>query len=221
MTAIPPTSAATGSPIVTGRSLPATSLGQKDFLTLLTAQLKNQDPTNPIQNSDFVAQLAQFSTVSGIGQVNTTLASIDSGLGAVGLASAAGLIGRQVLVPGDLARPDAAGRIAGAVTLAQPGSVTLTFSDAASGAVLGTQVLQGQTAGQVDFAWSGTPAALVAAHGQVRIGASQATATGAQMLDPLVYAQVLSAQTTAGTQDITLNVEDYGAVNSLEVGNLR
>lgn len=53
-----------------------TTLDQADFLALMTAQLKNQDPTKPADNSEYVAQLAQFSTVDGIGKSNTTLAAI-------------------------------------------------------------------------------------------------------------------------------------------------
>jgi flagellar basal-body rod modification protein FlgD len=53
-----------------------TTLDQADFLALMTAQLKNQDPTKPVDNSEYVAQMAQFSTVSGLAQSNTTLAAI-------------------------------------------------------------------------------------------------------------------------------------------------
>jgi flagellar basal-body rod modification protein FlgD len=53
-----------------------TTLDQADFLALMTAQLKNQDPTKPVDNSEYVAQMAQFSTVSGIAQSNTTLSAI-------------------------------------------------------------------------------------------------------------------------------------------------
>ncbi len=57
-----------------------TTLDQNDFLALMTAQLKNQDPTKPVDNSEYVAQMAQFSTVSGIAQSNTTLGSISAKL---------------------------------------------------------------------------------------------------------------------------------------------
>lgn len=53
-----------------------TTLDQADFLALMSAQLKNQDPTKPVDNSEYVAQMAQFSTVNGIAQSNTTLDAI-------------------------------------------------------------------------------------------------------------------------------------------------
>ncbi|WP_284109138.1 flagellar hook capping FlgD N-terminal domain-containing protein, partial [Escherichia coli] len=49
---------------------------QGSFLTLLVAQLTNQDPTNPMQNNELTTQLAQISTVSGIEKLNTTLGSV-------------------------------------------------------------------------------------------------------------------------------------------------
>ena len=47
-----------------------TALGQEDFLKLMTTQLQNQDPFAPMDNGDFIAQMAQFSTVTGITEIN-------------------------------------------------------------------------------------------------------------------------------------------------------
>ncbi len=63
------------------------TLDQSDFLALMSAQMKNQDPTKPVDNSQYVAQMAQFSTVSGISQGNATLASIAAKLDALIAAS--------------------------------------------------------------------------------------------------------------------------------------
>lgn len=64
-----------------------TTLDQADFLALMSAQLKNQDPTKPVDNNEYVAQMAQFSTVSGIAQSNTTLDAIAAKLDALIAAS--------------------------------------------------------------------------------------------------------------------------------------
>ena len=50
-----------------------TQLGQEDFLKLMTAQLSNQDPFAPQSNDQMIAQMAQFSTVSGIAELNSTV----------------------------------------------------------------------------------------------------------------------------------------------------
>ncbi|MBB6226696.1 flagellar basal-body rod modification protein FlgD [Polymorphobacter multimanifer] len=56
------------------------TLGQADFLALMTAQLKNQDPTKPVDNTEYVAQMAQFSMVAGVSESNTTLSRIAASL---------------------------------------------------------------------------------------------------------------------------------------------
>ena len=61
-------------PAPTARS--RTTLGHADFLALMTAQLKNQDPTKPVDNSEYVTQLAQLSTVTGISETNADLRAI-------------------------------------------------------------------------------------------------------------------------------------------------
>src|SRR4051812_38560800 len=67
-----------------------------EFLTLLTAQLKNQDPTNPTDPTQFVAQLAQFSTVEQLTRSNTTLDTIAQSLSGMALGQYAGIIGQTV-----------------------------------------------------------------------------------------------------------------------------
>lgn len=55
---------------------PKKTLDQSDFLALMSAQLKNQDPTKPVDNTEYVAQMAQFSAVSGIAETNQALAAV-------------------------------------------------------------------------------------------------------------------------------------------------
>lgn len=64
-------------------------LGQADFLRLLTAQLQTQDPTDPVDNKEMLAQMAQFSSVQGITDMSTTLKDIAKKLDAVLSAQAA------------------------------------------------------------------------------------------------------------------------------------
>ncbi len=69
---------------------------QNTFMQLLVAQLKNQDPLNPMDNSQLTSQLAQINTVNGISQLNTTLSSMATQSAA---SQASSLIGRTVEVP--------------------------------------------------------------------------------------------------------------------------
>ena len=65
-----------------------TTLDQADFLALMTAQLKNQDPTKPVDNAQYVTQLAQLSTVTGIAETNAGLRAISAKLDALLAATA-------------------------------------------------------------------------------------------------------------------------------------
>lgn len=75
--------------------LPQQTLGQKDFLNLLVAQLSAQDPMNPMSNTDFIAQMAQFSTLQQSQTMQQNLASIQAGQTAL---QANALLGETVQV---------------------------------------------------------------------------------------------------------------------------
>ena len=92
------------------------SLDQQDFLMLLTTQLRNQDPLKPLDSSQFVTQLAQFSQVSGVQEMNASLASLTAGMKSSAVLDGASLVGRYVLLEGNRAALAADGTIAGGVT---------------------------------------------------------------------------------------------------------
>lgn len=103
------------------------SLGKQDFLNLLIAQLKNQDPLQPQDDSAFVAQLAQFSSLEQQMQTNTSLTQIATQLQGQTNAQLASLLGTNATVQGS------------SVTLASAGSTApITFD--LSSASAGTQI---------------------------------------------------------------------------------
>lgn len=79
----------------------ASSNLQQQFMTLLMAQLKNQDPTDPASNTETTAQLAQINTVSGIENLNATLKGITNQIDTTQQLQASSLAGHGVLVSGD------------------------------------------------------------------------------------------------------------------------
>jgi flagellar basal-body rod modification protein FlgD len=157
------TSGATGAGAAAG-SGSATAQAAKDasdrFLTLLVAQLQNQDPLNPLDNAQVTTQLAQISTVSGINQLNATVAALGASFAASQSLQAAGLVGHDVVVGGnglDLATDKATGTAAarGGMSLADDANaVTVTIADAA-GTVVRTLDLGAQKAGDQFFEWDG------------------------------------------------------------------
>jgi flagellar basal-body rod modification protein FlgD len=75
-------------------------LGEDDFLKMLIAQLQNQDPLNPLQGADFAAQLAQFSSLDQLTQINTQLSSLASSLSSTNNSQVVSLIGDEVVANG-------------------------------------------------------------------------------------------------------------------------
>lgn len=74
---------------VTTQSYGFDSLGQGDFLRLMTQQMKMQDPFDPVDNKEMLAQMAQFSQLAGVNDINVNLKSIADKLDAVLAAQAA------------------------------------------------------------------------------------------------------------------------------------
>ncbi|MHB1230070.1 MAG: flagellar hook assembly protein FlgD [Halothiobacillus sp.] len=93
--AIPPASTAAGGG--------TQSLDMNSFMKLLTTQLQNQDPTKPTDNSQMIAQLAQFSSLQGISQLNTTVSGFQSTLQSNQVMQAASLVGKAAIVKGNTA----------------------------------------------------------------------------------------------------------------------
>ncbi len=196
-------------------------LGQKDFLTLLTAQLQNQDPFKPMENGEFLAQMAQFSTVQGIENVNTTLGGISNQIGSNRIATGSSLLGQQVMVPGALARADESGAVHGAVDLPNAATeVRVIYTNAETGAVLHRQDLGPQPAGMVGFSWEGVPEDLRSARTPVRVAIESVPGAEAAT-DTFVYARVIGVDMPQNTSEMTLRVEDYGMRSSLEVTSIR
>ncbi|MCX8477684.1 MAG: flagellar hook assembly protein FlgD [Sphingomonas sp.] len=182
---------ATGSGSTTDTNLGKTEMDQGDFLTLMTAQLKNQDPFEPVDNTQMVAQMAQFSSLSGITEMNTTLKAIADKLSGTSLGDALGYVGKTVLTEGSTAYPRTSGGIAGAVALAEDAtdvSVTITDPD---GKTLKTLVLGAQDKGAVAFDWDGTTdSGDPAGEGPFTVKVTARNADGAVSVAPLVWAPV-------------------------------
>ncbi|MDH0200035.1 flagellar hook assembly protein FlgD [Comamonas aquatica] len=137
---------------------------QDQFLTLLVAQLQNQDPTNPMDNSQLTSQMAQISTVSGIEKLNSTVESVASQLASMQMLQGVSMIGRTVLSEGNqlglAASEDEEGNIklSGTAAFDLEGSasnVTVTITDA-NGKIVDTIEMGSANAGRSYFTWDGS-----------------------------------------------------------------
>ncbi len=134
-----------------------TEVGQNDFLRLMLEQLRNQDPLNPEKGAEFVAQLAQFSTVSGIEKLSAGFGELVDSLRGSQALSAAALVGGTALVAAErftLGADPQSGGLAGAIDVPTRGTVSIEVVNDA-GAVVHSIDLGSRGPGLSDFAWDG------------------------------------------------------------------
>ncbi|MEK9211223.1 flagellar hook assembly protein FlgD [Sphingomonas sp. 2378] len=205
--------AASGASSTTTAAKKSDTLDQSSFLKLLTAQLKNQDPFSPMDNTQMVAQMAQFSSVAGISEMNTTLSAIATKLNGTTKADAMSYVGKTVLTPGSVAYGRTSGGIAGAVELDQAAaSVSVTISDA-QGNPLKTLSLGAQKAGTASFDWNGkTDTGGDAGSGPFTVTLNANDGVAAVSGRPLVWAPVQSVSMPA-SGDPVLTVAGLGQIN--------
>jgi flagellar basal-body rod modification protein FlgD len=190
------------------------TLGGTDFLTLMLAQLKNQDPTSPVDSNTFLNQLAQLSEVQGITSLNTSFNSLSSSLSSSQALQASSLLGHQALVNSSTANLAAGATVTGAVNVPQTTSkVVLNISDA-SGALVSQINLGAQAAGLTSFSWNGiTSSGSQAPAGTYTLTAQYAGATSSgTAATTLVNGTVESVSMGAGSTGLTLNVAGIGSV---------
>lgn len=133
----------------------ANTLGQDSFLKLLTEQMKNQDPFDPVKNEDMIAQMATFSNVAGISEMNKTLKNVASQLNTANAAQAISYVGKTVLIEGDTAFPNTDGSLNAVLPLEEGADdVQVQISDSA-GNLLRTINYGTRPAGDVAIDWDG------------------------------------------------------------------
>ncbi len=123
----------------------------------MLAQLKNQDPTSPVDSNTFLSQLASLSEVQGITKLNTSFSALSNSMVSSQALQASSLLGHQALVSSSTASlATAGGTITGAVAVPQTTSgVTLNIANSAG--VLVQQInLGAQPSGLANFSWNGT-----------------------------------------------------------------
>lgn len=125
------------------------------FLKLLVAQMKNQDPLNPLENAEVTSQMAQINTVNGISQLNGTMQSMADQFTGLQSMQAAALVGRQMMVPSEALEVGPEGGVGGFVLEQDAMEVAVRFFGAAGQAVH-EEALGPHAKGTHEFLWSGT-----------------------------------------------------------------
>jgi flagellar basal-body rod modification protein FlgD len=192
----------------------AATLGGTDFLTLMLAQLQNQDPTNPVDSNTFLTQLAQLSEVQGINTLNTSFSTLSSSITSAQTLQASSLLGKEALVTSSTVNQTSGATVTGAVTVPQTtSSVTLSIVNSA-GQTVRTLSLGAQAAGQASFSWDGNEsngaAAPTGTYTLTAVYGGQTTSSTAATT--AVNGTVDSVSMGAGSSGMTLNVAGVGSV---------
>lgn len=183
----------------------ATARGSDDlqdrFMTLLIAQLENQDPLNPMENAEMTSQLAQINTAGGISDLNDSLGRITDQIDSGRTLEAAELIDKGVMVPGGQVLVGGEGAVTpfGLELEAPADQVKVTISDG-SGREIRSMQLGGMDAGAHTFAWDGeTNDGAAAPEGAYRVSV-EATAGGEpRSVGRLQYAVVTGVTASGGS----------------------
>ena len=181
------------------------AMGKNDFLALFTAQLRNQDPTDPVKNEAFVAQLAQFSQLEATTNMATALTQMSSTMQGDRMMSAAGLIGRSVTAPGLPALLQDGQAVTGTISLPTNASAVQIDIYDASGSLVRGLVAGAQSAGTRAFSWDGLDNDGKALPDGAYSVNAQVTAAGTRSTLPVNMTSIVkSVSTNPITKDLTI-----------------
>lgn len=211
---------------VTGQKTDASKgkneLGQEDFLKLMVTQMKNQDPFSPMENGEFMSQIAQFTSASGIGELQKSFSQFQKDMATDQSLRAAAMVGREVLVESDRGHLPEGGTLGAVIEL--PRNVeNLTVSVYNPGGELIAEVPLGrQSAGEIDFSWDGkNSGGETMPSGTYHLAASTELAGETYSLATLMAGQVKSVTMSGAGYSPVLNLDGLGEVSLADVRQIR
>ncbi len=192
-------------------------LATEDFLALMTTQLRNQDPLKPMESGDFLGQIASFSTVSGIGDLNSSFEGFAQSMQSDQALRGSALVGRSVLVPSSLGNLTAEGSIKGQINVAEPVTDLKVQIYSERGVPVRT-INMGAASGYTNFSWDGFDAdGQALPTGVYQYQASGTVAGSNTVFATATVAKVDSVLVGNGSQGLTINLAGIGAVPFSEV----
>ncbi|MCK6396100.1 flagellar hook assembly protein FlgD [Zoogloea sp.] len=194
-----------------------TEEAQTRFLKLLTEQLKNQDPLNPMDNAQMTSQLAQISTVDGIDKLNQTLTSLLEGSQSSEALQAAALVGKGVMVEGTSMTLSGSKAYGGFELATSADKVTVTIKDS-KGLEVRKMELGSSDAGVFNFAWDGKSTnGTQAVDGKYTISVSATRGSDTVKTTPLQLSTVNSVlRTSSGNVSL-----DVGSGNLVSLSDIK
>jgi flagellar basal-body rod modification protein FlgD len=187
------------------------TLGQEDFLKLLMTQLQNQDPMEPMDNGEFMGQMAQFSTVQGVTEMGESIDGLVSIYQGQQMSANASMIGKKALVDGNWAQLEG-GKLAGAIDLTTAANDLRVDVKSETGEIMASLGLGSKMAGTQEFSWDGIKHdGTTAPEGNYYLSASAIRDGQATVPAMQVYGTVNSVQMKGS--EVTLNVSGQGNVS--------
>jgi flagellar basal-body rod modification protein FlgD len=216
------TTSTSGSPANPAANAASAQSLQDQFLNLLVTQLNNQDPLNPMDNSQMTSQLAQISTVQGITDLKSIVSSISGQIDVSQSMAAVSMIGKKVLVPGDALKMDTDATGARVMTpigidlQADAGDVKMTISES-TGRVVRSMDLGKQSTGILTPSWDGKDdSGNAMPDGSYKIAVTAVDGNGATVTaDALTYGQVQNVAYT--TNGVRLDLGLAGQFSMLDI----
>jgi len=193
-------------------------LGQDEFLRLMLTQIEHQDPLEPMANGEFIAQMAQFSTVSGIEGMQASLDTMANSFSQQQTLQAAELVGDDVLIEGDTLRAGHESSMRGRFELDHTATSVTMSVHAVNGELVAKRSLGSFEAGRHDFDWDGiTSDGDVAPPGDYRVSLSADGGATQETLASTVGRRIASVEFGAGGAAL-LNTLDG---DTLTLGDVR
>lgn len=193
-------------------------LGQAEFLELMTSQLKFQDPLEPMENGDFLAQMAQFGTVNGINELNSAFSNMSAAFQSNQALQASTMVGRNVMLPGTQGQLADTGSLHAAVDLQQPANRVVVNITDANGQLVHRMETGLQQAGLMEFDWNGLNAnGDRVSPGRYTLAAEIHRGENISAGDVLVTAAVESVTLGQAGQDLTLSVAGLGDISISQI----
>jgi flagellar basal-body rod modification protein FlgD len=182
-------------------------MGKDAFLQLLVTQMKNQNPLDPQDNTQFVSQLAQFSSLESMQNLTASVDSISTSYQSSQALQASSLVGRSVIVDAGATNVDTTKGMSGQVVIPAATTATTIKISNSDGVVVDTIDLGPQKAGTTDFTWDGKDSSGTAvAAGNYSFAANGTVSGTGTALTTYLPATVNSVTTAASGGTMTLNL---------------
>lgn len=190
----------------------ATELGLNTFLKLMVTQLNNQDPFKPMENGDFLSQIAQFGSVTGLEQLNKSFESLSTNITSGQALQAGSLVGREILAPVDAGFLMPGGSIRGQVSLEQSSPQVMVRITDQVGQLVRELPMGSAAPGSLNFSWDGLDdAGNYAAPGLYNIQVEAIQNDRPVDLQTKLFSKVESVN-LSGRNGLTLNLEGLGPI---------